>query len=160
MRSTTPMRVPEEKLAIAGALGALAGAVVSAGVTLAVDSAGSALIAGSGAGLVALLALLALPLYRLGAVAGNDMVVAMAMAALGLRMMVALIVFAILATLTAVPMTIFAVGLAVGLVASIIAEMLAASRDPRFFWVSTTPSTTSVPAPGDTAHSGTERQLT
>jgi hypothetical protein len=139
MSSTTPppgaLRVPEEKLALAGALGASAVALPAAVVALVVDA--PALAVAGGALLVAVLALAALPLYRLGSAAGNEMVVAMSMAALGLRVVLALAAFAGLSFLTDVPMTAVAAGLASGLVGSITAEMLAAARDPRFFWVQT-----------------------
>ena len=154
LRPGAALRVPEEKLALAGASGAAVVALPAVAIAWAVEGIGAAVPVAGGALLVAVLALAALPLYRLGAAAGNEMVVAMSMAALGLRMLLALVVFAALSYLTAVPMVPFAIGLAAGLVASIGAEMATAARDPRFFWVSNpTPAT---PAPHSS--SGTERQ--
>lgn len=149
MRSTEHLRVPEEKLARAGALGAALVALPVGGLVLLSQTSTAGLTAVAGSLLVGLIALAATPLYRLGSALGDQAVVAVHMAALGLRLLLGVAIFAALARLTDAPMTHFAVGVAAGLVASIIAEMVTAARDPRFFWVTT-------PAPLNS--SGTERQ--
>ncbi|WP_370325704.1 hypothetical protein [Euzebya sp.] len=144
MRSTaTPsgraaISAPEAKLATAGALGALAAALPAGAVALAVVPAADALAVALGSALVAVLALSALPLYRMGARAGaarTDVVVTMALVALAQRLMLGVAVLAALWRLTDLPMRALGAGVAVGLVASVAAEMVAAARDPRFFWV-------------------------
>ena len=149
MRSTEHLRVPEEKLARAGALGAALVALPVGGVVALSQTSTAGLTAVAGSLLVGLVALAATPLYRLGSALGDQSVVAVHMAALGLRLLLGVAIFAALARLTDAPMTHLAVGVAAGLVASIIAEMVTAARDPRFFWVTT-------PAPLNS--SGTERQ--
>lgn len=150
MPTTAPNHAPEVRLALAGALGAAIVAVLGALVAAVAVDGRAAVAVGGGALLVAVVGLLALPLYKLGSAAGNDMVVAMSVAALGLRVMVALIVFAVLSQFELVPMATFAIGLACGLLCALVAEMVTATRDPRFFWVQS-------PSP---TRSDTERQLT
>lgn len=150
MRPTRHLRVPEEKLARAGALGAVLAAVPGGLVGLSVAGAAAGAALAGGSVLVAALVLATTPLYRL---ASDASIIAAHMAALGLRLLLGVAIFAALAQLTAVPLDSLAAGVGVGLVASIIAEMVAASRDPRFFWL-VTPTTTSA----SLSHSGTERQ--
>lgn len=174
----TPHTAPEQTLAIAGALGAAAAAVAGTVIALAVTDGTTALAVGTGAGLVALLGVLVLPLYRLVAAVGNDMVVGLSVAALGLRVAVAMVATAIVSSLGLLPIRRFAIGLAVGLVCALVAEMAAAARDPRFFWVQVPATTTPLsprsdraatpPRSGDAPigadrsplRSDTERQLT
>lgn len=163
MRSTVTLRVPEERLATAGALGAVLIAVPAGVIALTVVSAGQALTVAGGAGVVAVLALSALPLYRFGGRVGTDRVgnevfVVMALVALAQRLMLGAGIFAAVWRLTDVPMRALAAGLAVGLVASIIAEMVTAARDPRFFWVDAAAGTSPLPPRGPLNTSGTERQ--
>lgn len=153
MQPSVHLRVPEERLARAGALGAVLAAVPAAAVALGVAPASDAAAVAGGAVLVGLLALAATPLYHLGTTAGRRGVVAAHLLALGLRLVLGVAIFLALQWRTEIPMTSFAAGIAVGLPASVIAELLAAARDPRFFWVDATRST---PAPSTT--SGTERQ--
>lgn len=176
MPLTPPHTAPEETLAAAGAAGAAVAMILGVAIALAVADGAVALAVGAGAGLVALLGVIALPMYRLLALSGragsgNEMVVGMSMAALGLRVMVALIAFAVVRGLDLLPIREFAVGLAGGLVCALVAEMAAAARDPRFFWVdaTATPSSRSdIPngTPRRSAtdlgvlRSDTERQLT
>lgn len=153
MQPSVHLRVPEEKLARAGALGAALAAVPAAAVALAVATTSDATAVVGGALLVALLALAATPLYRLGGRGGRHGIVAAHLLALGLRLALGVAIFLALQWRTEIPMTSFAAGIAVGLPASVTAELLAAARDRRFFWVDATPST---PAPSTA--SGTERQ--
>lgn len=158
MHSSAHLRVPEAKLALAGAAGAaLAVLPVGLGVVLAGTTVQAA-TATLGTALVAVLALSALPLYAMGARGGNEVAVTMALVALGQRIMLALAVTAAVWRFTDLPLESFAIGLAVGLVASITGEMVAASRDPRFFWVMV-PKTAAVTESPIASHSGTERQL-
>lgn len=156
MATSVHLRVPEEKLARAGALGAVLSAFPAAALAGAISGAGEMLPVAAGAVAIALLAMVSTPLYRMGSAIGNQAMVAVQMAALGLRLLLAVAIFAALATLTGVDMAPFSVGVAVGLVASVIAEMTAAARDPRFFWVVTEPRNAHPPA-APVTH-GTERQ--
>ena len=146
----TPNHAPEQSLAVAGVLGACAVAVIGSVVAGVLDGGEAGVAVGAGAVLVAALSIVAMPLYKRGAKVGNDMVVAMSLAGLGLRGMVALVVLVLVAQLGLLPMNSFAIGLALGLVGALVAEIIAAARDPRFFWLS-------IPS---TPHSDTERQLT
>lgn len=162
MSTSSPAHAPEVRLAIAGAAGAgVLGVVVVVGAVL-LGHADAALALALGPALVVLTGLVVIPLLRLGGAAGNEMVVAMSLAALGLRVMVSLIAFAVLRTTDVVDMRTFAIGLAVALVGALAAEMTAASRDPRFFWVQVPPAQgrPAPPARPAAPRGDTERQLT
>ncbi|HUG84726.1 MAG TPA: hypothetical protein VMM13_09175 [Euzebya sp.] len=153
MRSSVHLRVPEEKLARAGALGAVLGAVLASGAALVTSTTTEAVAVAAGAVLIGLLALAATPLYHIGGRAGGRAIIVAHLLALGLRLLLGVAIFLALHWRTEIPMTSFAWGIAVGLLASVVSELVAAARDPRFFWVDATPTT---PAPF--THSGTERQ--
>ena len=153
MSSDATIAVPEARLALCGAAAALVTAgLVWVGAGLLGLTSTEALSAAAGTGTVVLLSLSTLPLYRLGARAGDDAIIAMAITALAQRLMLGVTVFAVVWRFTELPMTSYAGGLAIGLVASIIAEMVMAARDPRFFWIDASKAST-IPR-----HSGSERQ--
>ncbi|MEE8599703.1 hypothetical protein [Euzebya tangerina] len=154
MPSPSAIAAPEARLALRGAAASVVtAALVWVGAVLIGLDSTQAPAAALGAATVALLSLSALPLYRLGARAGNDAVIAMAMAALAQRLMLGVTIFAAVWRFTDLPMTAYAGGLAIGLVASLAGEMVTAARDPRFFWIDATKASVTSPQP-----SGSERQ--
>jgi hypothetical protein len=127
--------VPEIRLALAGArAAALAAALVAVGGFL-LDGRGTSMAAGLGAGIVVVITLSALPLYRWAAYRAPRTVISVAMVGVALRLGLAAVLLAVLASYLPSSVVAAAVGCAVAVLAGLVAEAAVAARDPRLFWI-------------------------
>lgn len=127
-----PTGSPEVALTVGGLLGGVLAAAVGGGLGWVLAGATDGVAAAVGALVPAGLALASLPFLVLGGLLGQGSVIAGAsMVALGFRLVLAVMVFVLLARHTDLSFTALGLGLAAGLVGTIAGEMRSAIRDPR-----------------------------
>lgn len=127
-----PTGSPEVALTLGGLIGGVLAAAVAGGLGWALAGVADGVAAAVGALVPAGLALASLPFLVLGGLLGQGSAIAGAsMVALGFRLVLAVVVFVLLARHTELSFTALGLGLATGLVGTIAGEMRSAIRDPR-----------------------------
>lgn len=126
---------PEVRLAVAALRACAILAFPAALIGLLTGGRAAAAGAVTGVGIVAALVLVSMPLYRWGASRPAGTVVRVAALGVTIRLVLAAVLLAVAAQIPGLEATALAAGLVSALLATQMAEMIAATRDPRLFWV-------------------------